>query len=86
VTFASAPFTHRNVDKLAKDRLLNTPNLSSSLTGGASSLGRTRLRTTTLTAGAGFPTRQFYVFLATEDSLFERDGQFIAKICASLRA
>src|SRR5581483_5935473 len=43
-------------------------------------------RTTTLTTGTRFPARQLYVFLATEDSLFKCDGQFVAKVRTSLRA
>src|SRR2546429_5361828 len=33
ITLTTTAFTHRDIDKLTKDRLLNTPDLSGSLTG-----------------------------------------------------
>ena len=54
ITLTTTAFTHRDIDKLTKDRLLNTPDLSGSLTGRTPSLGGTRLCTTSLTTGTGF--------------------------------
>src|SRR5207248_1890043 len=81
---ASAAFTDGHIDELTEDGLLHAANLTGSLARGTPRCRCARLRTAPATTATGLPARKLYFLLAAEDSLFKRNGQFIAQVSTTL--
>src|SRR6266705_1404749 len=84
VALPSTALTHRHIDELPKDGLLQATDFAGSLARRTTRRRRAGLRAAATAVGTGLPTGQFYFLLATENSLLECDGEIIAKISTTL--